>query len=262
MTADPWLGHRRADAAEVDSAVQATQDAVWEVLPAWLGSVSRSVLATGRPDPNGVFTHNPMWMDAVKSIAAGPLATAIGRPYRELLGDRYDYLRRPAVAEHLAVDGQVLDRFPDEVHGAVSAAISAGAAAGSTTAAISAQVEEILAAGPSSRWNSRIATVARSLASVAVNAGRCDAYTVVAELLAQPFEKMWLAAGDPRTRDSHRQADTQRVKVDGQFSVGTASLRYPRDPLGPTGETSGCRCTTLLTVPGSTEDFTHVRMFD
>lgn len=61
----------------------------------------------------------------------------------------------------------------------------------------------------------------------------------------------WFVAGgivvhnstpDARTRETHRDADGQRVRVGEPFTVGDAKLDYPGDPVGPPGEVINCRC--------------------
>lgn len=55
--------------------------------------------------------------------------------------------------------------------------------------------------------------------------------------------KLWQATNDSRTRNSHRDADNQTVKISEAFQVGGHSLDYPGDPAGPADEVIQCRCT-------------------
>lgn len=57
------------------------------------------------------------------------------------------------------------------------------------------------------------------------------------------MDKEWLAAGDERTRETHRAADGQIVGIEANFSVGSAFMAYPGDPSGPADEVIQCRCT-------------------
>lgn len=57
--------------------------------------------------------------------------------------------------------------------------------------------------------------------------------------------KEWAATDDTRTRQTHLDADGQRVEMDERFAVGDAMLSYPGDPSGPAGEVINCRCVTL-----------------
>lgn len=64
------------------------------------------------------------------------------------------------------------------------------------------------------------------------------------------MRKVWFTQGDSRVRASHSAVNGQSRVVNhqgwggrpGKFKVGGASLRYPRDPVGPPGEIINCRC--------------------
>ncbi|MBV9869442.1 MAG: hypothetical protein JO214_02350 [Frankiaceae bacterium] len=56
------------------------------------------------------------------------------------------------------------------------------------------------------------------------------------------LQKTWIATIDGKTRDTHFAADGQRTPLDGSFTVGRASLRFPGDPDGPPEEVRNCRC--------------------
>lgn len=60
----------------------------------------------------------------------------------------------------------------------------------------------------------------------------------------------WLATGDDRTRDSHRNASGQSRNIDEPFNVGGYKMMYPGDTsLGaPVSEIADCRCTQLLSM--------------
>lgn len=59
----------------------------------------------------------------------------------------------------------------------------------------------------------------------------------------------WVAAGDGRERDTHRQADGQIRESGTPFDVGLAKLLFPGDPSGPPEEVINCRCVRIA-VPG------------
>lgn len=52
--------------------------------------------------------------------------------------------------------------------------------------------------------------------------------------------KVWLATDDARTREAHRAADGQSVRIAEPFRVGGTALRFPGDPLGAADETINC----------------------
>jgi len=58
------------------------------------------------------------------------------------------------------------------------------------------------------------------------------------------LEKVWLAHGGPRTRDTHLEANEQRQKIDTPYTVGGYQLLRPGDSsLGaPAEEVIQCRC--------------------
>ena len=59
------------------------------------------------------------------------------------------------------------------------------------------------------------------------------------------LQKIWLATGDARTRDSHIDAHGQVVPADGFFMVGGAEAQYPLDPGLPMRERINCRCVSV-----------------
>ena len=65
-----------------------------------------------------------------------------------------------------------------------------------------------------------------------------------------PFDKVWCAHMDRRTRDTHFAADGQQVALDATFTVGGAALLFPGDPAGPAKEVAACRCRVGMNAPG------------
>ncbi len=60
-----------------------------------------------------------------------------------------------------------------------------------------------------------------------------------------PLDKVWLATRDDRTRESHSEADGQRVDLGEPFSVNGESLDFPGDQDGSAGNVINCRCSLL-----------------
>lgn len=56
-------------------------------------------------------------------------------------------------------------------------------------------------------------------------------------------EKVWVTSVDERTRESHVQANGQKVPIDSTFRVGNELLEHPGDPTGAPEEIIHCRCT-------------------
>lgn len=60
------------------------------------------------------------------------------------------------------------------------------------------------------------------------------------------LDKVWLATTDKRTRDTHSEANGQRVDLNADFIVGGDSARYPGDPGLSAAERIRCRCTCVF----------------
>jgi len=88
----------------------------------------------------------------------------------------------------------------------------------------------------------RVELVARTETMRASNAGGFQLYKDWGVA-----RKEWLATGDNRTRDSHRETNGQRVSIDEPFLVGKdkVPMMYPGDPGAPVREFANCRCTTV-----------------
>lgn len=72
----------------------------------------------------------------------------------------------------------------------------------------------------------------------------------VARITAAEIAKTWVTVGDDRVRPTHAEASGQTRREDEPFSVGGASLMYPRDPEGPMDEVAGCRCWAVYETVG------------
>lgn len=254
---DPWLPERLSDQADVVAAEIAVRRELWAEMSEWMVTVNRAVLHSGRPDPAGVWSTVADWHAAVQRVVQGPIHDAIAQVYEPLLGGGYLFDSRPAIVEHLSLVSNRMVRTPDSVFDLVSSQIARGANLGESIPELADRVDKVLSTTRTERWPNRATVVARTETLSALNAGRADAFSAVAEEMGTPFEKMWLSTVDHRTRSTHRKADQQRVPVDGMFTVGGVSLRRPGDPLGPGREIIQCRCTTLLLEPGENVDLSH-----
>lgn len=67
-----------------------------------------------------------------------------------------------------------------------------------------------------------------------------------------PVEKVWVAALDDRTRETHADAHDQCVPISEPFNVGGVSMDAPHDPGAPAGEVVNCRCVVEFLYPGDT----------
>lgn len=86
----------------------------------------------------------------------------------------------------------------------------------------------------------RAQNIARTETHSAANLGSLEA----AEEINPGAYKIWIATPDNRTRDQHRAAHNQRVKITEPFIVGGERLMYPGHwSLGASGwNIYGCRC--------------------
>ena len=88
---------------------------------------------------------------------------------------------------------------------------------------------------------SRAQTIARTETHRAANATGIE----TAKATGLEMRKAWVASGGGRTRDTHRDADSdysEGIPLDDVFVVGGDRLRYPGDPSGSPEETINCRC--------------------
>lgn len=189
------------------------------------------------------------WRESLADELIPYLATVYGgsaeRMFREIVdhlaeaaadaGPALD-LSSPAAAVHLSEAENRLRGIGTDVWRSVRLELVEGLQEGEDVAHLQARVRSEMAAS-----TVRAQTIARTEVISASNAGALEQVRA-APPTAQPQFKVWLATGDHRTRPSHRAADGDKVPIDGQFTVGGGTLRYPGDPTGPAEETINCRC--------------------
>ena len=184
----------------------------------------------------------------------------MSEPYEAMFGDDFEIDTRPYVIEYLNQVENRMSEHLDEVFDLIATEVARGAEEGDSIPEVAESIDELLSATDTPRWKNRAVVVARTETIGALSAGRNDTFDIVAENLAPTgaeFEKVWLATDDLRTRETHREADGQRVPVGGRFQVGTASLAFPGDPSGPANEVISCRCANLLMEVGENEDLSR-----
>lgn len=260
---DPWLPQRldaRLEAAAVERDIRA---AVWAALSDWLVQLARRVLrGEGRPDMDAVWAMAPLWRDAVDAILRGEVLKAIGLAFEKILGpgDRH-WQQRPFVTAYLGEVRNRMVRIPEEVYDLVAGEVAKAVNLGESIPKTRDRIDSVLSTTESERWPNRATVVARTETIGALNAGRHDAFRMVAEDDPETdYQLLWLATDDARTRKTHEHAEGQRVPVGGTFTVGGAELRFPGDPSGPPQEVIQCRCTMLLVEPGEDVDLSGRQM--
>ena len=88
---------------------------------------------------------------------------------------------------------------------------------------------------------SRAQTIARTETHSAANA---TAYET-AKGVGLEMKKVWVAAQNSRTRDSHKKAHSdyrEGIGLDDFFIIGGERMRYPADPIGSAAQVINCRC--------------------
>lgn len=258
---DPWLPHRldaRLEAARTEREIRA---AVWSALSDWLVQTARRVLRLDAPpDLDAIWARVPLWREAVELILQGEIFKAIGLAFRKLLGEGYRFDQRVFITEYLAQVRNRLVRIPDEVYDLVAGQVAAGVNLGESIPELTKRVDNVLSTTASERWPNRATVIARTETIGALNAGRTEAFRVVAEQSDEPLQKLWLATDDTRTRPTHNHAEGQRVPVGAPFIVGGFELQFPGDPSGPAHEVIQCRCTMLLVAPDESIDLSNRQM--
>lgn len=84
----------------------------------------------------------------------------------------------------------------------------------------------------------RAEVIARTETALAMNTGSIDQMRQI----DVPMTKEWIAVGDARTRQTHADADGQKVGINDPFDVGGSPEDTP-------GEEPNCRCTMGFDVP-------------
>ncbi len=84
----------------------------------------------------------------------------------------------------------------------------------------------------------RARLIARTETVGAANAGS----QANADATGLPYNKIWIAAKDSRTRLHHREVDGSLVPKGGKFLVGGQLMEHPGDKAGGAAEVCNCRC--------------------
>lgn len=259
---DPWLPSRLEARLEIETAEREIRDAFWAALSDWLVQTARRVLrGDGQvPTPDAIWARVPAWRDAVELILRGEILKALGLAYRKLIGEDFPYQKRTFVTNYLAEVRNRLVRVPEEVYDLVAGQIAQGVNLGEGIPELAKRVDSVLSTTQSERWPNRATVVARTEAIGALNAGRLDSFSIIADDADQPMEMIWLSTDDSRTRETHVIADGQRVPVGQRFNVGGYELAFPGDPSGPPQEIIQCRCTLLLVEKGESVNMRNRQM--
>jgi len=221
--AEQWVGVSSSE--KITAAVDEVKDIVRAVLQSELAAGTNprqaALSLVGRIDPvTGVRTGGVIGMTPAQqqwiANARGELARLDGAYFGRALRDsRYDAMIKKAIA-----DGEPLT---------------------------GAQIDNIITRLEARTLKYRGEVIARTESITALRAGQNEAMRQMietGEVGTEDVRKIWSAAIDGRTRDSHEALDGTEVGVDEAFISGGSSLMYPGDTsLGADAEeTINCRC--------------------
>lgn len=249
---DPWMPDRLAAFLDAAAAEARMFKAFLGFLRDWL-SLVRDRMRASRYDPTVIPALIPAWWDAMTEFTDEHIVPTAQQGYEAVTGGAPWTLdtRALAVARAMTRRNQ-LARIADEVYTKVRTEVAKAVNVGTSGDALAAIIENIFDTTGSPYWSNRAAVVARTETIGALNGGRFDGHTAVADRLGGTFERVWVSTFDTRTRESHRKAEGQRAAIDGVFMIGDppSAMRFPGDPAGPPEEVIQCRCTTILVRPG------------
>jgi len=126
----------------------------------------------------------------------------------------------------------------------VNAATSQGILDGMSEIAIAKEIQNEVASQALTMSSYRSRVIARTETGTAAKVAT-DQGALASGL---PMMKEWVASGGERTRETHRSANGQRVRMSQPFDVGGSALMYPQDPNGPAVEVINCRCVAAYIV--------------
>jgi hypothetical protein len=265
---DPWLPARLAAIYDAVVAEARLFRAFLSFLREWM-SLVRSRMEQARYDPTVIGALVPAWYDAMDAFSNDHLFPTMEQSYIDTVNaglrpptpvTRYPVDMAAAARARAYMRRNQLVRFPDELYALIQREVDRALSEGIAGPRLAEAIDTILDMAATPRWENRASVIARTESIGALNGGRADGQTQIANQLGGTWEKMWVATFDTRTRATHRIAEGQRVAVNGGlFAVGEGRLAYPGDPGGPPEEVIQCRCTTVLVRPGQTVDFSRRR---
>lgn len=136
-----------------------------------------------------------------------------------------------------------LTQVGDDLWRKVRQQVTTGLANGTNVETVKKQIEQI------TRFSEfRADTIARTeTVSAYVNGAMTGARALGAD---GPVEKVWIAALDARTRDTHAALHDTCIQIDAMFDVGGTPADAPHAAGLPPGEVVNCRCTVEFLYPG------------
>lgn len=253
---DPWLPRRLRAFTALVKAEGGLFKAILELLDRWASRLRDAVFGSGRtPDPVGVLSTQSWWTEEVGDLVEVEIKEIFDFASFDTTDTEPDSMLR--VQQYLEQARSRLVGVPDAVYAHVRGATMKATTEGWSIDELSDRVHDILAESGAQLWRNRARVIARTEAIGAYNAGTFAGFVSYAAQLGGPWEKVWLATHDHRTRRTHARetgADGQRVPLLSPFQVGEGQLMFPGDPAGPPEEVIQCRCSILLARKGEIID--------
>lgn len=153
---------------------------------------------------------------------------------------------RQAQARYLAEASSRYANVPDAIFRSVTKDIDEGLAKGeSPDQDMRRRVEQTLSKHLDKDELAKTARmIARTESAAAQSRATLDVAKVNTSTGTSDLEKAWVATHDNVTRKTHREADRQRVPINGKFRLGRFEIDHPGD--GPPSEARNCRCAVMI----------------
>lgn len=247
-----WLAARQDEiAAAVRAALRST---VERAVKRFMDSLPDALVASG---DLGAFDEIPKaWLVVVdgellpkigETFQAGQVTAWLGTNYQPTPGHavKWQAVANQNAVSYMADASNRLSQVGDDTWKMIRKKAQNAVAKGTTNEALKKEIESITGFS-----EFRADTIARTETVGAYVQG--DMAGARALGVNGPVEKVWVAAIDARTRETHAAAHNQCVPMDQPFDVGGVKLDSPHDPSAPPGEVVNCRCYVEMLYPGDT----------
>ena len=206
----------------------------------------------GQPyvSPDDLASIRPLWNQAIQQH----LMPIVGEMYRDTVGQIHAELvdvtgvELPSVSSlaaetYLAQAANTFEMVGDDLWDTARNELLAGFEAGESIDQLATRLR-----GSAGLTAKSAVLVARTQVIEASNAGSI----ATARVSGLEMQKEWIATPDERTRPAHKEADGQKVDLNGTFTVGGYQADAPGDPSLPPALRYRCRCTLGYLMPDAT----------
>lgn len=221
--------------------------------------VEQSVRAMSRAPVVGSLPPDPFGMDSWDTELADELEPAAAEVFAVITSDTAHYFTKLNASGRLPpIDlTHRLDRLVGKMQGLgqdtadrLGSTLTQGTNLGEGIDKLMGRVQSVFDVS-----DNRAETIARTEVIGAANGASHDMASAIGDT-GMVLEKTWISTADPRTRETHVEADGQTVALSDLFTVGDVELAYPGDEnVDAPEETVNCRCTLTYSEPdGSTSE--------